>query len=52
MWFIHPRKGAARGVRLNHIETEEDLECVYDYLREAAARNAERFSKIPDRVGA
>ena len=52
MWFLHPRKGAARGVRLNHIETEEDLEIVYAYLREAARRNADRFSKVPDKVGA
>lgn len=46
LWILHPRKGAARGVEIEEI-LEEELPEVYAYLREAAERNAERFSKIP-----
>jgi len=45
MWFIHPRKGASRGVYLNEIK-EDELPIVLDYLREARDRNAARFSKL------
>lgn len=45
MWFIHPRKGASRGVLLTNIE-ENELSKVKDYLREARQRNHDRFSKI------
>ena len=46
LWIIHPRKGASRGVEVGHIERSE-LPQVFAYLKEAAQRNAERFSKIP-----
>ena len=46
LWFLHPRKGASRGVKVQNI-TLEDLREVFAYLREAAERNAQRFSKIP-----
>lgn len=45
LWVIHPRKGASRGVEIAEIKREE-LPNVYAYLRLAAARNAERFSKV------
>lgn len=45
MWFIHPRKGASRGVYLKNIEKNE-LEKVIKYLKEAKARNNERFSRL------
>ena len=46
LWVLHPRKGAARGVFIEHI-TEADLPSVFKYLGDAAKRNAKRFSKIP-----
>lgn len=45
MWFIHPRKGASRGVYLKNIEKEE-LSKVIKYLNEAKERNNNRFSKL------
>ena len=45
MWFIHPRKGASRGVYLKNIEKEE-LSKVIKYLDEAKERNNNRFSKL------
>lgn len=45
LWFLHPRKGCSRGVEIKRIERSE-LPAVFNYLREAARRNAERFSKI------
>lgn len=45
MWFIHPRKGASRGVFLKNIEKEEK-DIVINYLKEAQKRNNERFSKL------
>lgn len=47
LWIIHPRKGAARGVRIETIQ-EHELPEVLATLREAAQRNAERFSKLVD----
>lgn len=44
-WLLHPRKGASRGVEVKHVE-KTDLPQVYDFLAEAARRNAERFSKV------
>jgi len=49
LWFLHPRKGCSRGVEIQDIK-ENQLPEVYGYLREAAERNAERFSRIPDLV--
>lgn len=45
LWFIHPRKGASRGVYINNIKEHEVPE-VIAYLKEAAERNANRFSKL------
>jgi len=47
LWKLHPRKGAARGIRIENI-IETDLPEVLEMLREAARRNAERFSKLAD----
>lgn len=45
MWFIHPRKGASRGVYLKNIEKEE-LPKVIEYLKEAKKRNNDRFDNL------
>lgn len=45
MWFLHPRKGASRGVLLRNIKQDE-VETVIQYLKTARDRNAERFSKL------
>lgn len=47
VWFLHPRKGCSRGVRVESIEQGE-LPAVFAFLREARDRNAARFSKIPE----
>lgn len=46
LWVLHPRKGVSRGVRVDPI-LQSDLPGVFAYLREAAARNAQRFAAIP-----
>ena len=46
LWVLHPRKGASRGWEIENVE-RGDLPDVLAFLREAAARNAERFSKVP-----
>ena len=48
LWILHPRKGASRGVDVAKIE-EVDLPAVFSWLRGAAVRNAERFSKLEGR---
>ncbi len=45
LWFLKPRKGGSWGLTVNYIE-RSDLSAVQDFLREAAKRNAERFSKV------
>ncbi len=45
LWFIHPRKGASRGVYIEEV-LQTDLEAVLNHLREARERNHERFEKI------
>lgn len=45
LWMLHPRKGCSRGVEVTRIE-ESELPAVRAYLRKAADRNAERFSRI------
>lgn len=45
MWFLHPRKGASRGVVVENIQ-ESELPEVYKYLNDAAKRNAKRFAKV------
>lgn len=44
LWVIHPRKGASRGVEIEHLD-RDDLPAVFAYLRTAAERNAARFAK-------
>lgn len=46
LWILHPRKGASRALRVDQI-LESDLPQVFAFLREAAARNAQRFAAIP-----
>lgn len=46
-WLLHPRKGCSRGVEVANIQ-EAELPEVFAFLRTAAARNAARFSKIPN----
>ncbi len=48
-WLLHPRKGAGRGVEVNHIEREQ-LPEVYRFLSQAAERNAKRFEKVVARA--
>lgn len=45
LWWMHPRKGASRGIEVSSL-TREDLPAVQAFLKEAAARNAERFSNL------
>ena len=45
LWFILPRKGCSRGVRITNI-TKEDLPKAIEYLQEARKRNDDRFSKL------
>src|SRR5574343_669407 len=45
LWMLHPRKGCSRGVEVANI-TQDELPKVFSYLRQAADRNANRFSKI------
>lgn len=45
MWFIHPRKGAGRGVLLKNIK-EDEVPIVVEYLKSARDRNYNRFSKL------
>lgn len=46
LWVLHPRKGCSRGWEVKNIQQAE-LPEIYAYLRLAAQRNAERFSRIP-----
>lgn len=46
LWLLHPRKGASRGVEVKNIQQGE-LSEVFEFLSEAANRNADRFSKVP-----
>lgn len=45
LWWLHPRKGCSRGIEVTRLE-RDDLPAVQKFLKEAAARNAERFSGI------
>lgn len=45
LWIIHPRKGCSRGVFVEEIQ-ENELPQVKEFLKGAANRNAERFSKL------
>lgn len=44
LWYLHPRKGCSRGVRVKEIRRDE-LPAVLAFLKTAADRNAERFAK-------
>lgn len=44
LWVIHPRKGASRGVEIKGIKREE-IPATLAYLKQAARRNARRFTK-------
>lgn len=46
LWILHPRKGCSRGVEISAVE-QADLPSIFAWLREAAKRNADRFSKLP-----
>lgn len=46
LWMLHPRKGCSRGIEVRPIKQDE-LPSIYEWLRSAAARNAERFSAVP-----
>lgn len=48
LWWMHPRKGCSRGIEVKNIQ-KDDLPAVFAFLREAAERNARRFSKIPSK---
>jgi hypothetical protein len=45
LWFLHPRKGADRGIEIREIKKGE-LKAVFKYLRDAAKRNEQRFEKV------
>ena len=48
LWLLHPRKGASRGVEVGRIG-ERDLPAVFEYLANAAKRNASRFAHVVHR---
>lgn len=45
LWWLHPRKGSSRGIEIDRIE-ESEVPLAREFLREAARRNAERFSRV------
>lgn len=45
LWYIHPRKGASRGVYIECIE-QDDIPHIIKYLKQARDRNNQRFSKL------
>lgn len=45
LWFLHPRKGCSRGIEIQSI-TQEELPLAVALIKEAAQRNADRFSRI------
>lgn len=45
LWWLHPRKGCSRGIEVNNIQRKE-LPAVQRFLKEAAQRNADRFTGI------
>lgn len=46
MWFLHPRKGASRGLVCTDV-SEDELPWVYAYLRQARDRMAAVFAAVP-----
>lgn len=49
LWWLHPRKGASRGIEIKPI-TQANLPSVFGFLKRAAERNASRFEKVVDRA--
>lgn len=47
LWWLHPRKGASRGIEITRIEREE-IPAVRAFLLQAAARNAARFAGLAE----
>jgi hypothetical protein len=47
LWMIHPRKGCSRGLFVKRIN-QDDLPAIMTWLKTAASRNAERFSRITE----
>jgi hypothetical protein len=45
LWWMHPRKGASRGIEVKHIQ-RSDLPAVQAFLRKAADRNTQRFAGV------
>ncbi len=45
LWWLHPRKGCSRGIEVTKIQKAE-LPQVVTLLKQAAQRNAERFTKV------
>lgn len=45
LWMIHPRKGCSRGIEISYIE-QRDLPAIFEWLKEAAQRNATRFAAL------
>lgn len=45
VWMLHPRKGAARGVRILNLSKKEAMKA-RQWLSKAAERNAARFAKV------
>lgn len=48
LWWLHPRKGCSRGLRIERIE-RDDLPAVIDFLQQARTRNDDRFRGV-DRI--
>lgn len=49
LWVLHPRKGASRGWEITHIN-QDDLPAVFNFLKQAADRNAQRFAAAVGRL--
>ncbi len=45
LWMLHPRKGCSVGIEIKRIQ-ESELQAITDWLKQGAARNAERFSNL------
>lgn len=45
LWWLHPRKGCSRGIKIDTVE-QADLPAIAAFLRAAAERNSARFSGV------
>jgi len=45
LWWLHPRKGASRGIEVQNIQ-EAELPEIFAFLKQAAVRNAQRFEHV------